>query len=427
MIILIILTLLSLSVLYTFIFPTYNKPLKYFYSILLSVITVSVLYDYSLFFHLSFIGIIIFVFLASAIWVIRKKDKLEFSFISINKLHLAFLVLVIIGTLIFYASSYRWGKWDAYAIWTLHAKFLCFPDKWSLYTQTSYSHPDYPLLLPSIIAVFWRSTGAISPVVPALIAYGIFVSVLLTMFLGMKESRILGLFVIAILITDYNFILYSSFQIADVFLALFILSTFILLDNCNKKSKLSYIFLGAFASFGIWTKNEGIIFFFFFSFLMLVENRKQFSKFLLYCIGTLPIIFLFLFFKYKYSPVNDLVGGQGIDTLSKILDISRYVVVGKFFIELIWNNCQILLIFFFVSLFVTHKKLLYRKLLVLYAVLISYLFVYIVTPHDLKWHLSTSLDRLVLQLTPAFLYLFVKNLMTCTLHLFRDKRCLFIG
>ena len=47
---------------------------------------------------------------------------------------------------------------------------------------------------------------------------------------------------------------------------------------------------------------------------------------------------------------------------------------------------------------------------VLGAMLAGYFFVYLTTPHDLAWHVNTSMDRLLIHLWPStllavFLYL----------------------
>ena len=42
-------------------------------------------------------------------------------------------------------------------------------------------------------------------------------------------------------------------------------------------------------------------------------------------------------------------------------------------------------------------------LAVVFAVLIGFFCVYLVTPHDLHWHLKTALHRLLLQVWPATL------------------------
>ena len=40
---------------------------------------------------------------------------------------------------------------------------------------------------------------------------------------------------------------------------------------------------------------------------------------------------------------------------------------------------------------------------ILGAMLAGYFFVYLTTPHDLAWHVSTSMDRLLIHLWPSML------------------------
>jgi hypothetical protein len=48
-------------------------------------------------------------------------------------------------------------------------------------------------------------------------------------------------------------------------------------------------------------------------------------------------------------------------------------------------------------------------LLAVLLIFLGYLVIYVITPYDLNWHLSTSLDRLILQIFPAVVYLVIKR------------------
>ncbi|MCF8053962.1 MAG: hypothetical protein K9K75_01915, partial [Deltaproteobacteria bacterium] len=68
------------------------------------------------------------------------------------------------------------GKWDAWTIWNLHARFIFRGGaNWYSYItpELLWSHPDYPLLLPLAVARVWLYVGTETQVAPALIA-GIF-------------------------------------------------------------------------------------------------------------------------------------------------------------------------------------------------------------------------------------------------------------
>jgi len=45
-------------------------------------------------------------------------------------------------------------------------------------------------------------------------------------------------------------------------------------------------------------------------------------------------------------------------------------------------------------------------LLTLFLKLLGYFFIFIITPFDLKWNLATTLDRLLMQLWPSFIFVF---------------------
>jgi lipopolysaccharide export LptBFGC system permease protein LptF len=50
------------------------------------------------------------------------------------------------------------------------------------------------------------------------------------------------------------------------------------------------------------------------------------------------------------------------------------------------------------------KKLPGKNIIMLLCCLVGYFFVYIMTPLGLEWHLATSIDRVLMQLMPSFIY-----------------------
>ena len=102
------------------------------------------------------------------------------------------LFCLILFSSMFFFNSLRWGKWDAWAIWSLHAKFLYFDDQFvNLFTNNiEWTHPDYPLMLPSIIASIWKSIGIVSPMVPLFISYFTSLSLLLLVLSSFFEFKL---------------------------------------------------------------------------------------------------------------------------------------------------------------------------------------------------------------------------------------------
>ncbi len=51
-------------------------------------------------------------------------------------------------------------------------------------------------------------------------------------------------------------------------------------------------------------------------------------------------------------------------------------------------------------------------LMALFLMLLGYFFIFIITPFDLAWHLATTLDRLLMQLWPSFIFVFFLSVRT---------------
>ena len=210
---------------------------------------------------------------------------------------------------------------------------------------------------------------------------------------------------------------------ADVPIGLYYLATIIFycIFHFENEKSLHYIFLaGIMASLAAWTKNEGILFI-----IIVILTRflirfphggfrsflKEISVFL--C-GVTPIILLLIFFKNKFAPSNDIIAGQGFEvTLSRLFDINRYLVVGKSYIiefyELFHDRVIFIpffIIFWGLSSNRQNRRGIQNTMYILILMLVGYFLVYIITPHELNWHLDTSLGRLFLQLLPSAIFLF---------------------
>jgi hypothetical protein len=252
--------------------------------------------------------------LLTAIIAIQHKHVINLSksavrtFENFDKISVLTCAGVFLLTCGFASYADRWGAWDAIAIWNLHAKFLYDPNNWrSLFTNDiSFTHPDYPLMLPSLIAYYWKAAGEITPLIPAILSYTFLICVPLVICSSLHNSRfkLLPLLALAIFAADRNYLTIASAQYADTLLALFILLTFILNSNLKLSSpKLPYI-LGFCAAIPTWIKNEGILFFAVFSIVIMLFNFKIFYK---YLIGCLLVILLNVTFKIYLAPVNDII------------------------------------------------------------------------------------------------------------------------
>src|SRR5260370_39679524 len=66
------------------------------------------------------------------------------------------------------------GDWDAWSIWNMRARFFVRGGQFCKDTFTSqlaWSHPDYPLLLPGIVAMLWTLAHTESTAAPIGVAF----------------------------------------------------------------------------------------------------------------------------------------------------------------------------------------------------------------------------------------------------------------
>ncbi|MGZ3752351.1 MAG: hypothetical protein ACXVAU_13805 [Mucilaginibacter sp.] len=326
-----------------------------------------------------------------------KKQRLIWSYIAL------IAGIIIITNKIFYLQN-QYGEWDSWWLWNYHARFLNHDTIKYLLYQNKITHPDYPLLLPGIIAFFWQLFHTQSLIVPYIIAFCVTLIIPIIIYLDLyRRNLIVAAAILILLAIDEQYIQCGLYQYADMPLGLLFLCTFICVQYANENKAfvtLTAMFLGC----CIWTKNEGImlslIFIaFHFKTLFTSGNWKNFLAGFL-----LPLIVVI---GYKIAmPATDIIGEQNHKTLTQFLDATRYKTIwehlgnninSKFF------NLKIGVIIYAVICF-AEKRMPDKNMFLLLACLVAVFFVYVFTTKDLEWHLNTSMDRVLFQLMPAFTY-----------------------
>lgn len=334
--------------------------------------------------------------------------------------------------------------WDAFAIWNLHARFLFrggahWRDGFT--PLIPWSHPDYPLLLPTAIAHFWTVMGHESQIVPALIGLIFTFSTVGLLFSSLallrgQNSAILG--GLTLLATPF-FIEQGTAQYADVPLSFFILATIVLLcihDQSTKPARPGglLVLAGISCSFAAWTKNEGLLFLLailaarLLVFFMTASkaatseappepnwNARQASTSLAFFLaGLLPLLLLIAWFKHSVGASNELFSSIAFH---KLLDASRYHAILKWYGKEFLRFGDWLLIPGTVLLAGLYFAAPGKRTqaadpgsrashIALVLTLAGYFLIYLITPYELYWHLRFSLNRLFLQLWPAVIFLF---------------------
>jgi hypothetical protein len=321
------------------------------------------------------------------------------------------------------------GQWDAWMTWNLSARFLFTGgDHWTLAFSETLRHPDYPLLVPGVVARAWYYAGRDTVAAPALIG---FVFTAATVMLGwaslalLRSRREAHLAALVLLGTTF-LILHGASQYADVPVGWYFLAAVVLFWLHDERSHAPGLvaLAGLAAGLGGWTKNEGLMFL---GALALGRCgaiwprgglRRCAREMAWFAAGAAPALLVILYFKTQFAPANYLFspGEHGFDvTIGRLFDVGRYrFLAGAVLRELmafgdtgmaapIW-----LLAAYLLCTGVERRRdgdtALWTTVLTGCLMAIGHLLVLLVAPGDMPRLASASLNRLILQLWPAAVF-----------------------
>ena len=347
----------------------------------------------------------------------RNKNLTEKKRSLIN--YLAIILFSLIAILSFYkCTQFPDGRWDAIAMWNFRAKFLALGNEsWNrMYFDTcDYSHRDYPLFLPCIIARGFNYAGKIDTVIPIFFSWLFTILSFILPFLYLKRFKSKYFAVLAVCILTYSpkLISYGCVQYADIPIGVFILVSlyeFIVWNEENEN--LPWIGM-LFAGLCFWIKNEGIPWFICYCLLIfycLYKREKDLTSsiknFLKTIAALLPIFISVLFVRYFAKSENDIIFGIG-ERLKQLFDYERYKMIIPYYWTFLKQHFWILFIpIYLLAGFIDKKYSKYKYLFIIILLMfLIYLFVYLVSPHDLFWHVDSSFDRISASYLPALVFL----------------------
>jgi hypothetical protein len=340
------------------------------------------------------------------------------------------LIVISIGSYFVHALMNPHGGFDAWMIYNRTARFFYRggADWLTAFSPQIYwqFHADYPLFLSLNVAGAWNTLGSESMRAPqAHGAYMLFGIIFLLMG-AVAFTRTTGQSLLAglVLLGTPVFVYEGPREAADLTLSFFVLATVILFFLYQRKQKPILVTLAGFASgLAAWTKNEGLLF---------VLAVCLACAFIAFQLRNLKILIPFglglafpgaviLYFKLFLAPSNDLFANTNQPSLLQLLtDMDRYRLIFSEFIDhIVWfgrSHISILALLLVYMLIVrlaprASDHTAYLACASILAVqFFGYFAIYLVTPHDLDWHLRTSLGRLIMQLYPAALFLFFASL-----------------
>lgn len=322
------------------------------------------------------------------------------------------------------------GEWDAWMNWDLRARMIFRGGEgWqaAFSSLIPWSHPDYPLMVQSLVVRSWLYAGAETLWGPALVAAVFTFGTVALLVAALATLRGTGQALVAalVLLSTPYFIIHGTSFYGDVPLGLFFLTTFVCLalDGRHGASTRGFAVLaGVAAGFAMWTKNEGLMFVPALGAGLLVSGvfvgwpaaRRRLVAFGL---GLLPMLLVAASFKLRLAPRNDLLATLGVErTFGWITDPRRYFLTLREYtthLAMFGNNgfgsATWLLLAYLLAMGIGRREAdrawVRLTAIVLALMLAGHYAVFVAMAYDLPRLLNSSLDRLLLQLWPSALFL----------------------
>ena len=346
-----------------------------------------------------------------------------------------------------------WGSWDPMFTWILRARFLV--EGGDLWTQgfsndLALLHPDYPPLFSWALVPLWGLDGSRSSLAIASLTAPFFTGWMLVLVgwwsLVINRSSLWGYLAIAIVLGTPFLIYLHTVKSLDFILSYAILTSLAWYQHSVKEqNRSSWIICAFVVAWSALVKNEGQLWMvsFFGALLLLhflqfftappkVEIKPKLSagKILIAILqgAIIPLSFLILF-KVSLAPPNDFFEPQRVFEISQVVQPDVVFNPVGILVRLdqaeqwhwhqtIWNQLWNLMfdwkieaVLLWATLVLLTVNFLQRKnpfpwiLLAIGIHLTGYYCVYLLTPYNPYWHVSTSMNRLLIHLTPAALCL----------------------
>jgi hypothetical protein len=313
--------------------------------------------------------------------------------------------------------------WDAFAIWGFKAKVLSHealrpvPDYFRDLTL-SYSHLDYPLLLPFLTAGAYAAMGTVDDQAGKLVSIFLDVLIVPLVYLGLrwKLSRLPSSCLCALLVLLPAFLKFGGTGCADLPLAMFYAGSILHVARWIDRQQWQDLILAIlFSAFTAFTKNEGSVLalingvtIFLFSVCFL--RKRAWMGAVIFFAGLLVVEGAWICWSHSLPRTHEnygpkLLSSQLVSNLPKLKQII-WAMLFQITSSSLWGWLWLvmgLLAFIGRSAFFQPPVLAVWFLLGLH--LLTYALVFCVTPWNLTVLISVSLDRLLWHTIPAVILL----------------------
>jgi len=383
--------------------------------------------------NMLLVTFILFAMLSLAVLVReqgRQWDQPRFPRLSGLQWGLVTAMVVALGfmTLTFFnlILSRPQGAFDAWSIWDRAARFIYRdPQNWHAAFSPELdwlNHPDYPLLVPLNVAWGWEAVGQETQRIPIIQAMFFVLASAALMFASVGLVRTIGQASLStlVLICTPTFIAVGAGLVSDIPVMYYILASSVLIFLALTQQPRLWILSGFMAGLAGWAKNEGLLFIVVSMLVLILTRPKGPGRVLTRYSAGLAVPFAVLLYFKSIAPANDIFALDAGNQWTRIVDLSRYWLllkaIGAQALGFGGWSFSILFALAIYALVVRLKPSSHSRLGVLTIAAIimlqflGYCAVYVLTPHDLEWHLGTSLGRLILHIFPSALFLYFNTI-----------------
>ncbi len=368
---------------------------------------------------------------------LKRKELLEL----LGKITTALLFFSsILYFLRYYVGNASWnpiGGWDAQYLWNVKAHFYFrAPEYWrNMYANivAGWFLPDYPHFLPGSVAWGWiwvQKEILIWPIIVSAI-FPLAICLIVLWYFASEVSLWVGFLAASFFLMVPTYQFWSTTQYADIPLSFFITtSTLFFTLAARKQENKLFLISGLFAGSAFWTKNEGILFTacltVIFGIFLLISKELKYEtkkKIALYFILGLSIpILTTIYLKIHYGGGGIYLGSKrSLGEYVKLLsDFTKTKLIAVYFIFFKSNfqEWRGLWALFYLAIVLGGKDLVKNKRWIILAMVclidLGYAFVFHITPIELKFHIQTSLLRL-LQHTAVLALVFATEIFAASI------------
>ncbi|MCX7935015.1 MAG: hypothetical protein N3A66_07125, partial [Planctomycetota bacterium] len=319
------------------------------------------------------------------------------------------------------------GEWDAQKIWNYRAIFLAEGGaRWRDGFSPLHAGglPDYPPLIPCAVARLWLWQGGRTVSAPMALSL-LFTAMAVasaSAFAWLLCSPAAAALTAIALAASAIFLQEGAAQQADVPVAFFLVTAFGNMAvafqgwGAAKAQAAPWLMVSSMTiGWAAWTKNEGIALFLALSAILALsawqigDRRFGLRAVLSWLVGaSLPLLALG-HFKYTVAPANEIIRGVTLSALAEhLFNLERHLCIWRIFLERLCHHGQALpLAVLALAALALHPSALVRSAwavrmgaIALALIAAVYYGVYLISPYELPWHVSTSLERLLAQLWP---------------------------